>query len=1655
MISNMKSLASKLQEFLVAPAARRTIAAIAAMMLASSFARAQADFEKGFQAYQSYHGSDFDTVNLANGNLVLNIPLLSYEQRGGLPPVVISVRSNSATFQSTPPFQNGPPDTNQHEVASGVIGAPWGQPHVAISPGGLYWKEERIVTSPHGGPGGGPEYLTRFVATDESGATHSLGGAIANQVQAYVPGIMYSVDGSGLMLQPANGNNTPQLLDRKGNIGGLIDPNGNAITLRGPCAKPAGGGDFFNPSLPSWEGNAYGTASVTSIVDTVGRGIPGAGIPNPSYLPPAAPYSCLVDLDASYHPATPDGNGCETYNFPGQNGGTVPLIFCYSQIPVSASIPTPTGGEGNPQYETINETWWVLTSVTLPTPTPTQWIFTYDNFGQVQSVTMPTGAMVSYTYATRLACGNPPGQVPPTGTPVWPYSNLLSSRMVATRTLNLNDGSQPQVWQYNNQIGSGWVGSSNSGLVTVTDPNGNTTVHTFNLIGVAGQPAPVCGPYETQTSYFQPHPVTLLKTVNTTYTASGSDYANPTNFSNYIAVGVFPKQVTTTLGTVTSTDQYSYDSFGTYQDYVGNTHPFSFGQLLSASESDWGGSVLRTTSHTRLWQSNWNYYAANLIDLPSVDTVLNQQGAQVSQTSYAYDQSPSPSGARGNLTSVTRWLNGGTSPLSKTVYNASGMPVQKIDPLQNTTLIGYDSTGLYPNTITHPKTGSVAHVEIPAYDDNTGELLSHKDENLNLTSFSYDSMRRLTHTNYPDGGSETVNYNDAIPPSYTFTKVINSSTTFSETGFADTLGREKETQLNSDPSGTTSTLTTYDALGRKSQVYNPTRCSLPGTNCGEATWGYTTYNYDALNRITGVLEQDNSAVSTSYYSNCTTVTDEAGEARTSCVDGLGRMTSVLEDPGSSPHLNYETDYTYDALGNLLCVQQQGGVTGTGCSSPPSMDATSPWRVRRFQYDSLSRLTQAANPESGTINYSSYDADGDLLTRIAPRPNQTTSTVTETTNYIYDALNRLTQKSYTGIASPTVSYWYDGTAATGCTTTPPGIPDEPPYLIGHRTAMCDSSGATSWSYDTMGRVLAEARTIGGRTTSTQYAYYLDGSLQTIRYPSNATVLNYTVSAAARVTAAQDATFGVNYVSNATYAPNGALSSETLGGTINAQMTYNSRLQPLQMFYGTNTPVAGSLLSNTCPTTVGNIMHRVYGFAAGTSDNGNVLSILNCGDANRNDSFSYDSLNRIESAATQGTTCAYCWGQLFGHLSGSQYVSGYDAWGNLHEITVTQGSASGLSQVVLPYNNRFSGMTYNADGSLRNDGTHAYTYNDAEGRLTAAGGIVYTYDGDGMRVKKSGGTAYWRGASGDPLVESPLTGTTYSEEYIFFNGKRVARRDVAAGTVHYYFSDHLGSADTITSAIGAIQEQSDYFPFGGEVVVAGSDTNSYKFTGKQRDTESGLDYFGARYYTASFGRFMQADPHFSDLQRIADPQRLNLYVYARSNPLLFVDPDGKEVRVYTERLGWSSAGVASLMRPRHTFMRVTTPSRDVVIELGGPTKGTAPKGNPIMKEVRADSDITSGRKGVEEEKVIRPTDSPKGDLKFENRIIDRFKDLKNNLPDYNALGPNSNGFAQSLIQTSGGSVDLPINAVGQDETQQYATPPPPPQPPPPSEGEKESK
>jgi len=121
------------------------------------------------------------------------------------------------------------------------------------------------------------------------------------------------------------------------------------------------------------------------------------------------------------------------------------------------------------------------------------------------------------------------------------------------------------------------------------------------------------------------------------------------------------------------------------------------------------------------------------------------------------------------------------------------------------------------------------------------------------------------------------------------------------------------------------------------------------------------------------------------------------------------------------------------------------------------------------------------------------------------------------------------------------------------------------------------------------------------------------------------------------------------------------------------------------------------------------------------------------------------------------------------------------------------------------------------------------------------------------------------------------------------------DLNSPTVQYYFSDYLGSANVVTDAMGNIQEESDFYPFGGERVVTDLGIgNNYKFTGKERDPETGCDYFGARYYCNSIGRFLTPDwaakPVTVPYAKFGDPQSLNLYSYVENGPVNRVDADG---------------------------------------------------------------------------------------------------------------------------------------------------------------------
>ncbi len=105
-----------------------------------------------------------------------------------------------------------------------------------------------------------------------------------------------------------------------------------------------------------------------------------------------------------------------------------------------------------------------------------------------------------------------------------------------------------------------------------------------------------------------------------------------------------------------------------------------------------------------------------------------------------------------------------------------------------------------------------------------------------------------------------------------------------------------------------------------------------------------------------------------------------------------------------------------------------------------------------------------------------------------------------------------------------------------------------------------------------------------------------------------------------------------------------------------------------------------------------------------------------------------------------------------------------------------------------------------------------------------------------------------------------------------------------------------------------------PFGEECLTPPctpiQGTNTRKFTGKERDAETGLDYFGARYDGSRIGRFITADPRLNIQASLTDPQRWNRYAYGLNNPLRVIDPDGREP--VKNQMGTAAAAVRAMTR-----------------------------------------------------------------------------------------------------------------------------------------------
>ncbi len=1139
--------------------------------------------------------------------------------------------------------------------------------------------------------------------------------------------------------------------------------------------------------------------------------------------------------------------------------------------------------------------------------------------GSLSQITMPSGAVIQYTYYQDSLSGNFKHQL---------LSADEASREPLTRKRVIHDGVIDD-WNYNITTISG----------SVSAPDGSTTTQRFYLHdrGMPGYYGGINGVGGLVYKTTQSDKVITERRWTSLLFSGGSQIGPGGNLVTFNPV--VDVEYTTLLAPdgVTlakmSAKKYQYDYNGNLIQEIDYDW---FDPALVSRDSDGvptgvpaSATVLRVVNnsyyHPALTSASANVYAKRLLasvtplilnapqesSLSSASTLLSK--SQLSYDNQAYGNAPT----LGNLTREARQLIQESRWIEVThAYDSYGNRTSTTAPSgagNNTITMVYDFlTHAQPTSVTvNPQNGTGAQTSSTAYDYWTGLPVSQTDVNSQTTTIDYTNQRLFAIDPYGRPGVVTspavTSFVDGVSYANQAHKVVSKYYDNAQSNNAgqvevfsdlkqsgdgllksrttvDQLGRTVLSESSEDgASYTISSQMVYEQLGRISYANNPQRASAASTD----GWARTTR--DNIGRVTevatfagrtqppssGTNGNWTGSVTTGYDANATTVTDQAGKVRRSLLDGLSRLVRV-DEPNAAGSLGtvaaptQPTSYGYDALGNLTGVTQGS-------------------QTRSFTYDSLSRLKTALNPEQvGAMSYT-YDDASNLTRRDHPNASFL--------SFTYDGVNRATTKTYS--TGGVWTYSYDTGVA---------------YPKGRLVSVVkqgSTDGTYYDGYDAAGRLSASRQitTAGGQANSysMSYAYDLAGNLTKEVYPSGKEYRT-TYDNAARVSAASrylSGSFDKTYASAISYMAHGAMSAISFGGTPASPVTremasYNSRLQPTQI-------ELRKLSDNSV------ILGLDYGYGTQSQNNGNLASqTIRIGTSTTiSQSYSYDSLNRLSTASESGA-----WTQIYD----------YDRFGNravrntsylpTPQLTPQSAFAGDLSAVNQATNRlAVSGYSYDNAGNLKSDPTtsaNAYQY-DSENKQTAytKAGVTtnYSYDADGRRVLKSD-------SSGTLLMVYDVMGKLIAE----YRSDPVPPPQ-AGGGVSYVMADALGSTRVVTDAGGAVKSRRDYLPFGEEIPtsapgvrggIAGygaSDGQRNRFTSKERDDESGLDYFLARYYSAAQGRFTSPDEftggpdelyNFADdaaenptfYADIAEPQSLNKYQYCFNNPLNTIDPDGHQ-------------------------------------------------------------------------------------------------------------------------------------------------------------------
>lgn len=1518
---------------------------------------------KGVSPLGSFGGSGFDKVNLFNGNLSFTIPLASLNGRNGLgASVVLSYNSKMWRVAKTEMVDSGSGMTFNVNTAvfdEPDLGTPLFAPGWLIHAGRMIGRQvakgncatqtkpaETFIT------------LTTLTFTAPDGTEYDFRDELFNGqpiVTSASPCPSMAGTSRGRFFRSTNGTAATFVSDTDIfdalTTGNQIFPTGTVLLRDGTRFRISNGRVVkqtdTNGNVIRYEYSQGALSTrLTKIIDTLGRVLQISYFDRGNNAPPES-VIVQIDIKENNNAGTPSRRVIKIY-------GTQ-----LGQVLRDAGANIKTYKQLYPDSRLLNEDFAfnpnnILSRVELPalpddtSPSKFSYQFKYNTYGEVSRVVTPAGGMIDYNYTDTPDGGINANALEifrrvkerltyPNGTTLEgktlysdPALKESGSTEFTTVQVEARDSANLLLARTDHRfLGNPMDDFRGMGIVSNTLSTGykkwqeGKEVRTIEYDIVVGSPVEK---RRIEFTFEQRAPVTWLTSVT-------NDPNQPENDPRLTKTKTTLKEPGSGLTDLVSEVENDYDQYNN----VTAERVYGFGNGVR-------GGLLRTTSRSYITinpVNNINYVMSNanihIRSLVASETITGI-GGQEAQVSFEYDNyallqtSPllvrsfdtatggtrdSEYGigftARGNLTKVDR---AGIS-ISYSQYDIAGNVIKTVGPRGETVNITFSPTFhfAYPTSTAQNVTEADGRIQMLTtstnYDFVTGLVLSSTDFNLQTTSFTYnDVLDRLTMETRPDGGTTSFTYSSpGLFPAFVQTDTVISTTNrLQTTSFFDGFLRPIEQQRTSDPGGIVTTKSFYDGLGRAFLVSNPHRNSQ-GDN-----FGWTVTKFDGLSRVVKVASYETESqaradvgsvgftgkIITSYLLNTVTVTDQADKKRKSTTDALGRLTQV-DEPDSAGNLTLPTNYSYDARGNLKTVAQ--GV-----------------QSRTFNYDALSRLTNATTPESGTISFA-YDASSNLISRTDAR--------NIVTNYTYDELNRVRTKSYTGSAStPNVNFYYDNT------NLPAGLIPPAPYTrgfaLGRLVAVVTDANVrqtqtgTFYGYDQEGTVTFVSQLLDGTHYQSSASYNLAGLPISESYPSGAliateynnraqiTKITRTMGTSSRVLA-----------SNLSYAATGALEKQELGNSLHHSINYNSRLQPITISLGT-TVGGADRINIVYEYGVVNSVSNAASTVDQTKNNGNVAKIkLTPGNGTTTfiQNYSYDELNRVKDAAEYVGTGANSpsWTQTFQ----------YDRYGN-KKIFNEQNQEIPISTV----NNRITGAGYGYDlaGNLTQEGAgKTYEY-DAENRMFRAtiGSTVteYFYDGNGRRIKKviggteAGTTRFIYNGFGKLVAEyegGQMSPNPQKEYYYGANGLlAIMEQDCAGKVLKYTTPDTLGTTRVVTSMTGAVLSRHDYFPFGEEILgntggrttamgYSINDRIKKKFTGYERDDETGLDFAQARYYANSLGRFMSPDEFFGGpielfffadeasenptfYADVLDPQTFNKYQYCLNNPLSYVDQDG---------------------------------------------------------------------------------------------------------------------------------------------------------------------